>query len=180
MVRYENGDKDFFEEEPLFNAMGEVRPGMRYREYKKLYSPQLYVHDANDAYSPFWSGLASFFIPGLGQGVCGEWGRGLCFLAGDIGLLTLMETGVIVGAQVDDPSVPYGITLGAMAGILALDIWSICDATKVAKIKNMYYQDIRSQRALFDIKLTPFLASSQTTINGGYHTAAGVSLKVVF
>ena len=65
MVRYENGDKDIFEQENnRLNAFGEIHEGMRFREYKNLYHNRVYLRDVLDAYSPGWAGVASFIIPG--------------------------------------------------------------------------------------------------------------------
>ncbi len=176
MVRYENGEKDIFgqsSEHPSNHAMGEIREGMKYKEYKKLYDTKYYVHDAADEYSTTWAGVASFFIPGLGQGVAGEWGRAAAIFGGDVAL----SIAVAILGQ-DESTAP--IALVPLIGLGALDIWSIIDAVHVAKVKNMYYQDIRSRRAALDVQLTPFFAYTPTNVSGGLQPAAGLSLKVSF
>lgn len=187
MVRYENGDKDIFEEDNTsLNARGEIREGMRYREYKNLYNHRLYLRDFRDAYSPGWAGVASFFIPGLGQGVAGEWGRALGVFAGDLGLSLLFYSAAGVGNSLYDYQTEtggegaYAVAIGALVGMVVYDIWNICDAVKVAKIKNMYEQDLRSQRAALDIRVEPFLASTPSSVPGGFQTAAGLSFKIDF
>ena len=69
---------------------------------------------------------------------------------------------------------------GALLGQAVLYIWNICDAVRVAKIKNMYYRDIRSQNAGLDIKIEPYLTSAPTMEIGGNHLSAGLSLKFKF
>ena len=69
---------------------------------------------------------------------------------------------------------------GALLGQAVVYIWNICDAVRVAKIKNMYYRDIRSQNAGLDIKIEPYLASAPTREMGGNQLSAGLSLKFSF
>ena len=52
-----------------------VVPGMRYKDYAKLYDPKDYVKRVDDRYSPVWGGVASAIIPGLGQMINGQVGR---------------------------------------------------------------------------------------------------------
>ncbi|MBO6060417.1 MAG: hypothetical protein J6P67_09790 [Bacteroidaceae bacterium] len=185
MVRYENGDKDIFDDTPAVSyAVDEVYEGMRYGDYKDLYNTAFYVPDEYDPYSPFWSGVASFFIPGLGQCVSGEWQRGLWIFGSSL----LLEAALLSSVEIADLST-YNVrfvsdagTLLAIAssvGLAVLDIWNICDAVHVAKVKNMYVRDIRSQRASLDMKLEPFLTYSAVTA-AGYQPAAGFSLKLTF
>ena len=82
MVVYQNGDRDVYEIRDTNKLSQGIREGMRYRDYKNLYDAKTYVHDAADAVNPVWAGIASFFIPGLGQCISGEWGRGLGFFFG--------------------------------------------------------------------------------------------------
>ena len=42
---------------------------MKYRQYRHYYRAKDYVKDFDDKYSPVGLGVASFFIPGLGQGI---------------------------------------------------------------------------------------------------------------
>ncbi len=188
IIRYENGEKDIFDEvNSRSGALGDVYEGMRYRDYKNLYDTHYYIHEAGDAYSPGWAGVASFFIPGLGQGVAGEWGRGLGIFAADLGLSALFYGSVATLSTYENETtgeIEGGggaslLAVGAIIGKVVLDIWSICDAVHVAKVKNMYQQDIRSQRAAFDVKVVPYLASTQTSVSG-YQPTAGLSLKVNF
>ena len=181
MVRYENGEKDIFDEEQFpLNANGEIYEGMKYRELKGLYNHRYYIPEIWDPYSRGWAGVASFFIPGLGQGVCGEWGRGACIFLANMGIATLAEVGVLAGAELDNPNGPYTLALAAMAGMVAFDIWNIIDAVNVAKVKNMYYQDLRKMRSSMDIKMEPFLTYTPSNSSGGSQAAAGLALKVSF
>lgn len=186
MVRYENGEKDIFAEETsCLNTSGEIYDGMPYKELKAIYDPHYYLPEVGDPYSRGWAGVASFFIPGLGQAICGEWARGLCFFAGNVGLSVLfLTTAQIGGSNFDAAKRQGGEGFSAFAvcialGAAALDVWSIVDAVQVAKVKNMYYQDLRKKRASTDIKLEPFLTYTPTN-SLRYQPAAGLALKVSF
>ena len=50
-----------------------------------MYNPKMYVKSMTDPYSPGLAGVCSFLVPGLGQVVSGETGRGIAFFAGDVG-----------------------------------------------------------------------------------------------
>ena len=165
-----------------------ISEGMKYREYKNYYNPRFYFRDVDDVFSPEIAGIASFFIPGLGQCVDEEWGRGIGFFAANFGLnLVVLGSLVAVVSHNNETTDELGgdggavaLLCGALLGQAVVYIWNICDAVRVAKIKNMYYRDIRSQNAGLDIKIEPFLASAPTVEMGGNHLSAGLSLKFKF
>ena len=155
----------------------EIRPGMKYREYKDLYYAGNYVRLPGDPYSPALLGIASYFVPGLGQAVAGEWGRGLCFFGG------CMLGGIVPAALIgynDGAFLEAGLLL-YITGYLTCEIWSTCDAVRVAKIKNMYYQDLRQQRAVMDWKIEPFFAAAPKSGPASRTMpTAGLSLCITF
>ena len=196
LIRYENGEKDIFnKEEPKQesavsrysyssngvdsgNTTASVVPGMKYREYKNLYKTRNYVPSKTDPYSRGWAGVASLFIPGLGQGIDGEWGRGFAFIGANIGLYLVSLTDVTV---YEDGKVEYGEMYWFTYLLrIGLNIWSICDAVHVAKVKNMYNQDLRANRAAFDLEINPYITCVNSGIQNNLKPAAGLSLKVVF
>lgn len=187
IVRYENGEKEVYKDARQENSYKpntkqEVREGMRYSEYKGLYDKNMYVHQPGDPYSPSWAGIASFLLPGLGQCVADEWGRGTLFFLANLGLG--------IGSYVTS----YGMThyrepyktnntyyfLAITAVRLAVDIWSITDAVKIAKIKNMYNQDMRGRRtAQLEYGFSPSLTFAPD-INNGLMPVAGASFTLSF
>ena len=187
IVRYENGEKEVFKDTPKSNVYKpnttqNVTPGMRYSQYKDLYDKSMYIAQPGDPYSPSWAGIASFLIPGLGQAVAGEWGRGTLFFLANFGLG--IGTAVTYYGMMNyrEPyktnNTKYFIAITAVR--LAIDIWSIADAVKVAKIKNMYNQDLRGQRmAQLDCSVTPFVTAAPDMGNGAF-TLTGVSLTLSF
>ena len=173
-VRYENGENDVFTDN-----QSTVFPGMRYHEYKDLYDSHDYVRQPGDPYSPFWIGFADFFIPGLGNAIAGEWGRaaGFCLVNLGLGLIgnTQRTATVQNGYTYYEYNTMYWVIMAARVG---LNIWSVCDAVHVAKVKNMYNQDLRARRVSLDYGLEPFFAyaPSRTTLQ----PVAGLSLVVSF
>lgn len=68
-------------------------------------------------------GFASYFVPGLGQAINGQWVKAAGFFFGTYGAYASM----IMGAKKPFLAIP-----GLLAGI-GLDIWSIVNAVKNAK-----------------------------------------------
>lgn len=180
IVRYENGENDVFTNtKHKSNTTETVIAGMKYREYKKYYDTKYYVPDTHDPYSRGWAGVASLFIPGLGQAIDGEWGRGAIFFLGNVGL-GVIELSQRSWNEYFNRYEYSGVSYVALAARVALNIWSICDAVHVAKVKNMYYQDIRGQRASVDLKVEPFFAYTPTGIQNSLQPTAGLSVKFMF
>ncbi len=165
---------------------GTAQP-LRFRDYKNNYNPKLYHSQKGDPYSRGLAGITSFLLPGVGQAIDGEWGRGVGFFAGFVTLdiWSSMHVSRYEDAcgrtqyEVDDAF--YLIHVAR----LALTIWSVCDAVRVAKIKNMYAQDQRRKDqglAAVDFRVEPFLTCVEC---GGRHPqgscpAAGLSLRLSF
>jgi len=185
IVRYENGENEVFSASPkasAFNTSNDVFPGMRYRNYKDFYNTRNYVKQPGDPYTPFWIGFGDFIIPGLGNAINGEWGRAAGFFFSNLGLGVLGLTQVSVVTTSYDSHYEYtGLYWAIMAARIGLNVWSICDAVHVAKVKNMYNQDLRAQRAALDFKIEPFFAYTPTSISSNNFTpTAGLTMKLSF
>lgn len=181
LIRYESGRNEVFNTNvnpnihtPWREPVEGLTTGMKYSELKNLYDYYDYSSAPGDKYSPLWSGVASLFIPGLGQMLCDEVGRGLAWLGGSVGCVAAWYLGFIWAWYS-----PTGIPLfyAAPLGIIAVNIGSIIDAVKVAKVKNMYFQDLKSQYSL-DVELYPSVNCVQTAT--GIRPAAGLTLAVRF
>lgn len=170
----------------------------KYKEIKDIYNPKEYVKSANDPYNRGLAGLGSFFVPGLGQVLAGETGRGIRVFCGDalLGLaggvcaykaLDYVERDAAGNFKKDADGdlvvtdqkafMKWGLSmLGFGCASLVYDIWNICDAVKVAKVKNMYYQDIQS-RAM-ELKFYPSVDYAMTS--NGNQAVAGMTVALRF
>ena len=168
-----------------------VRTGMKYKQLKDLYNPRDYAPESGDPYSTLRC-LWNLLIPGLGQMTMGEVGRGFGWFASVCG--TSIVGGAIGGAMLgnsvkidsygDITEVNAGLAAGGYAvlvisslGATALEIISIVDAVKVAKVKNLYARDINAMYGV-DVKMQPYVVAMKTP--QGLQPAAGLTLAVNF
>lgn len=197
MIRYASGRNEVFQNgSPYHNMYGTSGyVPMKYKQLKTMYDYKAYNPTPYDRYSPAWSGVASFFIPGLGQMVCGETGRGFAWLGATFGcyMVTSLGTSLIVGGAYNDyytdsgdhyveentGNVVVGLLMAYVGaiGAMSVDIASIVDAVRVAKVKNMYEQDMRSQYS-FDVNLYPSVNCVRTPT--GVQPTAGLTLAMRF
>lgn len=174
-IQYENGTGD------VYAGRTKTYSDLKYKELKNLYTKRDYKKTSGQPYSPFWAGLASFFIPGLGECIDGEWGRGLCICLGNMALygVQLRDTDIVYDDKGNVISSSVG-TVGFVAGLgrIALNIWSIVDARKIAKIKDAYWQDCFGYSAV-TLSMDPYFA--YTPVPGsGLQPVTGLSLKLTF
>ena len=166
MIRYATGRNEVFDQKQSLAMFP-----MKYKEMAKAYDYRLYQKSLYDRYSPAGSGVASFFIPGLGQMICGEWGRGFAWLGGHVGCYML--TGISAIAESDT------LVLMGIAGLLAIDICAIVDGVRVAKVKNMYMDDLRKSGYYgLDVDFYPSVNYVRTT--SGVQPTAGMTLALRF
>lgn len=192
LIRYESGRNEVFNKTPYVadysslptysnrEPVEGIAPGMEYKELKKLYNPKDYTPVMGDRYSPAWTGVASGFIPGLGECINGEWGRGLLKFAG-----VAIMNGVFWGAGLNG-TYNYATErwhenvfaeIMVMSCSIGIEVWSIIDAVQIAKIKNMYEQDLKKTYS-FDMKVYP----SINYINAGntIQPVVGATLALQF
>ena len=81
-------------------------------------------------------------------------------------------------ASVDSPIYTAGyITFySGFAALVIIDIWSVFDAVRVAKVNNMYRQSIKENS--LGLKLSPFL--SNQNLYAQSKPVAGLTLKISF
>lgn len=160
-----------------------IKEGMKYKEVKELYNYKEYDRASGDRYTPVGAGIASFFIPGLGQAISNEIGRGCAWFGGAVGSYFVAGIGMgCVQASLETENEALAATGAALTviGLLSgctIEICSIVDAVRVAKVKNMYEQDLRS-RYSFDLDLHPSVDYIQTA--NGVQATAGLTLALNF
>ncbi len=149
----------------------------RYKDLKEIYDWRQYTYSPIDRRNPGWCGFASFVIPGLGQAINNEWGRAIGFFLGSTIAGTSMNN-FIRDSYID--YYPYwkydvykAVAFGAIT--LGLDIWSIIDAVRITKVKNMHYRSLFSDN--IELSVTPSLMG--VPIWGGSITnVLGVSFSI--
>ena len=105
-----------------------IHEGMSDSEYKDLYDTSEYQYAPNDRYGPALAGIASIIIPGLGQCISDEIGRGLCFFGAEVVGTVLFITAMRNPSVYDHPIGSTGkdgasaLALGALAGMAIIDI----------------------------------------------------------
>ena len=178
LIKYENGRNEVIEHsssqyDPLLygtkQPVSGIHPGMKYRELKDYYNHKEYVRGLVQHHNPAGVGVASFFIPGLGQMICNEGWRGTAFLGGWLAANVVSALGLQ-----NDSEVLY---LVGVAGSLTTKIISIVDATRVAKVKNMYERDLMRTYSM-EVDLYPSMNYIKTS--QGLQPTVGMTLALRF
>lgn len=151
---------------------------IKYKEYKNDFST-IHYRDSitNERYSPLRAGMLTFVIPSYGYFYVEEPLRGWCVLG--IQLIPLSAAFLGFAMSFGEPGAG-GYIEGAEKlfnyGIIAyglIQIWSSFDVVKIAKIKNLAYQDSR-----ITMKINPeFLFVKQ---NNNSSIACGLRLNINF
>ena len=182
LIRYKDGRNEVIRAgsssyDPLLYGSREpvegIRPGMKYSELKDLYNYKEYIRGLIQNHNPTGVGVASFFIPGLGQMICGEGWRGTAFLGGWLGASVLQALALQYSFD-HDTEILY---LLGTATTLGIKIWSIVDATRVAKVKNMYERDLMRTYSI-NVDLHPSVNYIKTST--GIQPTAGLTLAMRF
>lgn len=119
-------------------------------------------------------GVCSWLIPGLGQMICGEVGRGFGWLGASLGCSFV--SGLGVGLIYDNEELGAILSgVGAVA-LLAVDVCAIIDAVRVTKVRNMYEQDLR--KINYSFKIHPSI--DYIKIGNGVRPTAGLTLAMTF
>ena len=157
---------------------------MKYKDLKGLYNYRKWTKSEYDQYSPGLMGFCSFLVPGLGQMLCGEGGRGAGWLVGALGSAAVAGAGMgMYKAYSNDHSLNtgyYGVGLYMMilgsVTFLTIDLCAVADACRVAKVKNLYEQAWR--KPSYSFELHPSV--DYVRMADGYQPTAGFSLALKF
>lgn len=165
------------------NTAVELVPGMKYRNLKHIYDYKDYQPSVYESHSPGGMGVASFFIPGLGQMISGEVGRGLAWMGGHVAAYSVLGIGSALSASADyygeaDMNMVDILVLVGLASTIAVDICAIVDAIRVAKVRNMYEYDLYKKIYSFDLDLHPSVNYILTPT--GSQPTAGFTLALNF
>ena len=196
MISYPSGRREVFGNVspsyygyvPYREPVADIVPGMKYRELKHLYNYKDYVSGYGERWNPALMGVCSWIIPGLGQMITGEVGRGFAWLGGSLGCYVMMGigSGLMTSSYYETANGEVYIESTSTAGtalvltsclsLLAVNICAIVDACRVAKVKNMYDQDLRRRNYSFEFH--PSVNYIRT--HNGFHPAPGLTFAMKF
>jgi hypothetical protein len=181
---------------PALNNVTKIKheiPKSRYKENKKKYDYRTYTYQKGDPIKPIHAECSCLLLPGLGQMLCGEPGRGFAFLGGYSACFTLMTTGYafiwIYGSEsycnkysnpCDDNYNPGLANLGIamfLAGLtstITVYWWSVIDAGKVAKVNNLAFRDKNKTT----LNIEPFINPLYNDLTG--KIIPGIGFKLTF
>lgn len=187
-VTFDDGSQELYR--PV-NLRWDDDPVLSYRYCRNRYNTVGFVRNGTDPYVPFYAGALAYLCPGLGHVYDGEILRGAAFLTGTY---CCLGVGVSLLSARHNTEVRYdpqydryyeetvigssGSTLGTLfiLGGAAIWIWNICDAVKVAKVKDLYFRDLTGRRSSLNARIEPNLGFAPVT---GQPTA-GLSLRLSF
>lgn len=168
------------------DAMGQVDviSELGYNDLKAIYDYKDWNREVGGRYNPSLMGFCSWLVPGLGQMICGEGGRGAGWLIGAAGSAAIAGAGYgmysAYKANHDIGAAYYGVGMYMMilapAVLVTIDICSIVDACRVAKVKNLHDQSVNSPKYSFE--LHPSV--DYIRMADGVQPTAGLSLAVKF
>ncbi len=152
----------------------------QYSINKTQYDYRTYSYQLGDPYNPSVAGITSFLIPGLGQMLSGEGGRGAAFLGGYLGCMVVYIIGYSSAINDIDNggtgSSGFGTMIVGSLGALGINIWSIVDAVRVAKVNNLAFRD--QNKSSFNLQLNPYIDTRYVRTQG--RPITGISLKYSF
>ena len=145
---------------------------------KKKYDYRIYSFKKGDPYNPSSAGFASLIIPGLGQMISGEPGRGLLFFTGFTGCLVVSMVGFLNYANSYEGQNMKGleVSLAGLIGALCIDLWSVGDAVRVAKVNNLVLRN--KHRSSYNLKIMPILNTPDYGIK--HNIPIGLGFRATF
>ena len=133
-------------------------PGQLNAQYsitKQKYNYKDYSPAVGQPYIPALSGITSLIIPGFGQVITGEVGRGIGFFAGELGSFATFVLGFgLAWGGYDVGGVMMVLGFGSA---VTIPIWSSVNAVRIAKVKNMEWSD--TNKPFTGLNLSPGLQS---------------------
>lgn len=146
----------------------------RYKHNKTLFNYKDYIYQKSDPYNPGFNGVLSFVIPGAGHLRVGEYGRGFAFLGAAAGCFSLYPIGFNVA--LNNYELGRVLAFTGLASLLAIDIWSAVDATRVVKVNNLAWRD--KDYLGYKAVLKPFI--NTITYNEPAVIQTGLSIRLSF
>ena len=102
--------------------------------------------------------------------------RGLGFLAGNFGSLTVFYVGAAL-YNGGSGSSGTGLMLVGLGSSIGVEIWSVIDAVRVAKVNNLAFR--ANNKTPMSFKVEPFLLNT-AALNNKNQISTGLTLKMTF
>lgn len=137
---------------------------IKYKDYKDDISIKKYQETIKSPkYSPIVAGVCNYVFPSAGYYYVGEPIRGACVLGSQLLASGMFFYGLFSSMGIDSETrqSSNGARVCMLSGMIAsglIHVWSIYDVVKIAKIKNLAYQDNR-----IAMKLNPNLSFTSKT-----------------
>lgn len=166
LIIYENGQRDVFENDTKQDDKNSSQ--LDNTIYRYTFGNRI---NPNGGRKNAWgSGIASLFIPGLGQFINGDVGGGFLFLGANIIFNSMWMNS---SDAYDDGTDLF--TLGLLASI-GTNVWSVINAANVAKKVNLARGHQHKNSAYLNIEPKNFVIHNENKNNLAY----GLSLKLTF
>ena len=158
----------------------------QYKINKTKYDHRSWELAPGDPYNPGLCGAINLLVPGVGQMIAGEGGRGAAFMVAYVGTIGIYAAGSVKAAVALDEEANGGpqysgegsaaVLLG-LGGMLTVGIWSIVDGVRVAKVNNLAFRDKYHQS--YHLKLEPYVAPLHLG-DGRSSVQGGLSMHILF
>lgn len=158
----------------------------QYKINKTQYDYRSWQLEPGDPYNPGLCGAINLLLPGVGQMIAGEGGRGAAFLGGYVGCIVIYAVGVgIATIALDDEAnggpeysgEGFGAMVIGLGGMITVGIWSIVDGVRVAKVNNLAFRDKFNQS--YNLKFEPYVAPLHLG-DGRSVVQGGLSMQIMF
>jgi hypothetical protein len=149
----------------------------QYKVNKKKYNYRTYSYQPDDPYNPTVMGAASLVIPGFGQILEGENGRGIAFFCANLSLIIIKRVERNKLSDFRDFPKWVDVRNSLNIGKAAIHLWSAIDAARVAKVNNLVFRD--KNNISYYLNISPYLEPSNEFMLTE-NVSAGLRLSIAF
>ena len=151
----------------------------QYNINKTKYDYRTWELEPGDPYNPGLCGGINLLLPGIGQMIAGESGRGAAFLGGYVGSVIIYAVGSVKATVALDDEAQggpaydgegLGLMVVGIGAMITIVVWSIVDGVRVAKVNNLAFRDKHNLGYQFNFKpyVAPlYLGDGNSVVQGG-------------
>lgn len=149
----------------------------QYRINKNKYDYHTYSYEFGDPYNPSVMGFASLIVPGFGQMLSGEGGRGIAFFCGNLSLIVIKRVSFFTGWGSSKFENYMKLNSVIRIGKIGIHAWSAFDASRIAKVNNLVFRD--RNNTTYNLQLLPYLETLENLMIAE-KPAAGLTVSITF